>query len=146
MKNIKDLCYGTIPFLIDPASNQPQYLLIHHQKGHWDFTKGHKEGDESDIQTALRETIEETQLEIKKLFEKPQFFEKYTFSQPSGETIDKTVTFFLAEAANNKIVVQPEEVIEYAWLGYEEASEKITFKAGKEVLKEAHQYLLTILD
>ena len=39
-------------------------LLIKHNSGHWDFPKGHVEGEESEVETAIREVKEETGLDI----------------------------------------------------------------------------------
>ena len=36
------------------------FLLLHYVSGHWDFVKGHKEKDETDLETLKRETFEET--------------------------------------------------------------------------------------
>jgi len=42
-----------------------RYLLVKHRYGgHWDFPKGHMEGDESPLEAALREVLEETGLEL----------------------------------------------------------------------------------
>ena len=43
------------------SDGQIKYLLIKHNThqnkgGHWDFPKGHKENDETDQQTAVRES------------------------------------------------------------------------------------------
>ena len=40
-----------------------QYLLARHNGGHWSFPKGHVEGEETEIQTAQREILEETGLQ-----------------------------------------------------------------------------------
>ena len=46
--------------------NSGKVLLLRHSSissregGHWDFPKGHIDGDETEIQTALRELEEET--------------------------------------------------------------------------------------
>ena len=40
-------------------------LLIKHNSGHWDFPKGHVEGEESEVETAIREVKEETGLDAK---------------------------------------------------------------------------------
>ena len=40
-------------------------LLIKMVKGHWSFPKGHVENDETEVETALREIKEETNLDIR---------------------------------------------------------------------------------
>jgi len=39
-----------------------EYLLLKYGLGHWEFVKGHKEENESDEQTILRELEEETSI------------------------------------------------------------------------------------
>ena len=45
------------------------YLLLHYQSGHWDFPKGHIDKGEKPVDTARRETAEETGLVDIKLIE-----------------------------------------------------------------------------
>ena len=53
----KDKAIGVIVYFEFPRSTK--YLIVKHKKGHWSFAKGHKEKDESSIQTARRELFEE---------------------------------------------------------------------------------------
>ncbi|MBK6536405.1 MAG: NUDIX domain-containing protein [Ignavibacteria bacterium] len=53
----KDKAIGVIVYFEFPRSTK--YLIVKHKKGHWSFAKGHKEKDESSIQTARRELYEE---------------------------------------------------------------------------------------
>ena len=41
-----------------------EVLLIKHNKGHWDFPKGHMEEGETEKQTAVREVKEETHMDV----------------------------------------------------------------------------------
>ena len=42
--------------------NKNKVLLIKQTKGHWGFPKGHVEKDETEIETAIREVKEETNI------------------------------------------------------------------------------------
>ena len=46
--------YGVIPV------HNGKFLLLKQNKGHWGFPKGHKEGNETDEECALRELKEES--------------------------------------------------------------------------------------
>ncbi len=67
---------GVIPI----HKGSEEILLVHHIAGHWGFPKGHIEGKETPMQTALRELREETGLTKVELKNKPlvkhYFFEK----------------------------------------------------------------------
>ena len=39
-------------------------LLVKHNAGHWDFPKGHVEANETEVDTAIREVKEETNILI----------------------------------------------------------------------------------
>ncbi len=134
-----------------------KYLLIQHPKsgvyrGHWDFPKGHVEKGEAWEETLRREVKEETG--ITKLEIIPVFYAWYKYfyrakykekkeRQKSGKGINifKIVTVYLAETKAKKVKLSFEHVA-YAWLEYEEALERITFKNSKEALRKAHKFLL----
>ena len=44
--------------------NENKVLLVKHNDGHWGFPKGHVEKDETELQTAIREVKEETNLDV----------------------------------------------------------------------------------
>lgn len=134
-----DQSFGIIPYL--KKGNQLLFLLIQHQEGHWAFPKGHKEGSETDLETALRELFEETGTEIRKVESSHPFYEHYEITQPDGTFISKTVTFFPAEVKSEVVKIQPTEIQDFAWLAYDAARDKMTFQAGKKVIDEVWNYL-----
>ncbi len=115
------------------------YLLLHYESGHWDFVKGHVEEGESETNTLVRETEEETGL--KDLHIADGFREKvnYFFHQ-KGEKINKTVVFFLAETKTEKIKISDEHK-DFTWLPYEDAYKKLTFKNAKDIFEKANKKL-----
>jgi len=106
-----------------------EVLLIHHNAGHWDFPKGHVEEGETEIQTAVREVKEETNIDVE-VNEKY----RYTIEYSPKEGITKEVVFFLAQNTNDNKQPQLEEVCEVKWFEMNEAIEKITFSNAKEIL------------
>jgi bis(5'-nucleosidyl)-tetraphosphatase len=135
----------------------PVYLLLHYQSGHWEFAKGHVEEGETEEETVLREVQEETgidQLEfipgfkesIKYFFrnnyaKKKAIAEGEVPSKAKAPWISKLVVFYLAATRTEKIKLSKEHV-GYAWLSFDEALKKLTFKNAKNVLKKAHDIVM----
>ncbi len=117
-----------------------EYLLLHYQSGHWDFPKGHIEKEEKEVDTVKREVEEETGLKDLKIIEDLKEQIKYFFKL-KGQSIFKTVIFYLAETKTKEVKISWEH-IGYKWLPYEEAIEQLTFKNAKDVLKKAHNFLI----
>jgi len=115
-----------------------KYLLLHYESGHWDYVKGHVEKDESESATTIREAKEETGLNIEIL---PGFRHgiRYFF-RVKGKLIHKEVIFFVAESKENTVKLSHEHV-DYKWLPFDEALNKLTFKNAKETLKKADSFL-----
>jgi len=120
---------------------EPIYLLLHYEMGHWDFPKGNIEPGEKDLETVKREIQEETgikDIEILKDF-KEEIHYYYKFE---GELITKTVVFYLAKTDAEKVNLSFEH-IGFAWLSYDKALDKLTFKNAKQILKKANDFLKT---
>ena len=116
------------------------FLLLHYPTGHWDFVKGKTEAGETNIQTALRETTEETGITDVSFVDGFEEWIKYRFSY-LGEPVYKKVVFFLAETHTDKIELSDEH-IDYLWLEYKDALKKTTYENAKRVLRRAHALLL----
>ena len=110
-------------------NNKKEVLLVHHNKGHWDFPKGHVEDGETEVQTAVREVKEETNIDV----EVNENY-RYTTEYSPKENVIKEVVYFLAKNINNKKNPQLEEVSEVKWVRFEEAIGKITYDTSKEIL------------
>lgn len=81
--------------------NEPrQFLLMRHAK-RWDLPKGHRDDGETDIETAIRETHEETGIPAEALSIDPDFQFRVNYPvtyKKFGDTVfDKHLVFFLAE-------------------------------------------------
>ena len=96
---------------------QIELLLIKNRYGgHWSFPKGHVEGRETEVQTALREVKEETGLDI---------------SLQSGF---RQVVYFLGEATSNDLHMQEEEISRIIWMDIHKAYHMVTFKNDKNLI------------
>ena len=76
MREITEQSAGIIVYRIN-SENLPEFLLLNGDAIGWGFPKGHVDKGETLIQTAKRETYEETSLNISEL--KPGFKEEVTY-------------------------------------------------------------------
>ncbi|MCM1988944.1 bis(5'-nucleosyl)-tetraphosphatase [Oceanirhabdus seepicola] len=105
--------------------------------GHWGFPKGHVEEGETEKETAKREVLEETGLNITLV---EGFRTKIEYSL--AEDIRKEVIFFIGKTSDQCVKIQEEEIGEYRWLNYSEMLDLLTFDSNKSVLKEAQEYFI----
>lgn len=116
-----------------------EYLLLNYPTGHWDFVKGKIEDGEDLHQTAVRETKEETGISDLEFIN--GFEEKINYNfQYDGELIEKEVVFFLAKTKTQKVNISYEH-LDYTWLNYHEALEKVTYQNARNILAKANNYL-----
>ena len=113
-----------------------EYLVEHTHSGKVGLPKGHVEGTETEIETALREIREETNLEVTL----DTSFRHVIAYSPKPE-VWKDVVFFLAVPCGGDIRPQPSEVASLEWLSYEQAVPQITYDGVREVLRLAHAEL-----
>ncbi len=134
---LREKSCGAVIFIKKDESTK--YLLLNYAAGHWDFVKGNVEPNENEKQTVVRELQEETSIT------NAQFIESFResiiyFYRRQGSTVHKEVVFFVMEAYTDKVQISFEHV-GYAWLDYQHAMEKLTFKNSKDVLQKAHDFL-----
>ena len=89
------------------------------------------EENETEMQTAIREVKEETNLDVLIKNNKHYISEYY----PKEDTF-KQVIFFLASCENIDIKRQEEEIKNIQWFKVEDAIEKITHNNSKNILKK----------
>jgi len=120
-------------------NKEVKYLLLKHEMGHWDFAKGNIEAGETDEDTIKREIKEETGIDDIKIIR--DFKEKiHYFYKLKGELISKDVVFHLAETKTIKINLSFEHM-DFIWVSFEEALEKLTFKNARDILKKTDEFL-----
>ena len=135
-----EISAGAVLYIID-ENFEIKYLILNYSYGHWDFPKGNIEGGETEIETIKREVMEETAINDIKLIEgfRQQISYKY---RKKSKIVNKTVIYYLAETRTNKVVLSFEH-INFAWLGFNHALEKLSFDNSKKVLRKANEFLTT---
>ena len=103
--------------------NDNKVLVIRQKQGFWGFPKGHIEEGESEIQTAIRETKEETNLDVV-IEDETRFCLNYIIED---KQINKYVVYFIAKAINNDVKLQIEEIDDIAWVDIEKVEDILTF-------------------
>lgn len=114
-----------------------EVLLVKMHQGHWSFPKGHVELGEIEIETAKRETKEETNLDCDVL----DGFRVTTQYLPA-KNVSKEVVFFVALTASETISVQTEEIQQAGFYSYNQAQKMITFDNDRQVLRQAYQFFI----
>lgn len=106
-------------------------LLIKSIKGHWSFPKGHMESNETEVETAHREILEETNLIVNLDQDK-----RIVINYSPYPGVNKDVVYFYATFLKGELKRQIEEVEEIGWYSIDEALELITFETERNVLKK----------
>ena len=134
---LREKSCGAVIFI--KKDDATKYLLLNYAAGHWDFVKGNVEVNESEKETVIRELKEETSIT------EAQFVDGFReaiayFYRRQGLTIHKEVVFFVMEAYTDKVSLSFEH-IGYAWLDYQHAMKKLSFKNAMDVLQKARDFL-----
>lgn len=110
---------GTIVF----SKKDPNKILLLYQKKYNDFSfpKGHLENNETLEECAIRETKEETGLDVELLY----VLDKTYYSNKHDGKVE--VTFFVARSLNDE-TVNPEKGCLVYWIKLEEALQKLSYK------------------
>ena len=116
-----------------------EFLLLNYPSKHWDFVKGKMEKDETPHETALRETKEETGISDVEFIDGFKEEIEYYFYADNQE-IHKKVIFFLGKTKTMDIILSHEH-LDFIWLDFDNALEKITYKNAKNLLKKSRNFL-----
>ena len=129
---------GAVIFRFEKGERE--YLMLNYGAGHWEFARGHIEGDETEMETAKREIWEETGIKTLKFIK--GFRDTFTFSfQHRGNLITKEVTFFIAEVKSRQVTLSSPEHRGYTWAPYQTAKKLATFDNAKNLLTDVEEFL-----
>ena len=116
-----------------------KFLLLNYPSRHWDFVKGKMEIGETTHETALRETKEETGISDVELLDGFEEEIEYYF-RAENQDIHKKVIFFLGKTKTLDIILSHEH-LDFIWLDYDNALNKITYENAKNLLKKSKKFL-----
>ena len=126
---------GVIPFLI--KNGDIFIALIKQTNNIIGFPKGHVEKNEKEIETALRECKEETNIDVDLV---SGFKEKISYYMAEYDS-QKDVIFFLGKIKNTDFKPQEKEVSEVMLKKSSDALELLTYNDTKELLQKALKYI-----
>ena len=110
-------------------------LLIKQVQGNWGFPKGHMEVGETEVETAIREVKEETNLDVEINENK-----RYTVEYITDRNTHKEVVFFIAKKISGDEKYQESEITAMKWMNFDDAMKTITYDNTKKlfsnILKE----------
>jgi len=112
------------------------FLIEKMNKGHYALVKGHVERQETELETALREIKEETNLDAKI---DTSFRLETEYAPAIG--VMKKVVYFIGELISQKAIPQAEEVKEILFLPFDQAYSILTYQNDKAILKSAIEYI-----
>ena len=116
-----------------------KFLLLNYPSKHWDFVKGKMENGETTHETALRETKEETGITDVEFLDGFEEEIEYYF-RAENQDIHKKVIFFLGKTKTLDIILSHEH-LDFIWLDYDNALNKITYENAKNLLKKSKKFL-----
>jgi 8-oxo-dGTP pyrophosphatase MutT (NUDIX family) len=141
---MKEISAGFMVYKKTPKG--PEFLVLYHRGGYWNFPKGKIENEERSFQTAVRELKEETGIGRNEIRIIPNFktAEKFAFWKNEGNKnsrVFKTVIFYLAETRKSEIKLSKEHG-GYAWFAFKDAMKILEkYKDSQRVLKEAYGFI-----
>jgi len=115
-----------------------RYLIIRSSRGECGFPKGHTEPGETELETAMRELKEETNLEAAPV---EGFRREISYRLRSNMNITKRVVYFLGKAKDGPLLCQESELLGAEFLPLEQALARLPFDSIIEILKEADSFL-----
>ena len=92
-------------------NDNKEVLLLKQTKGHYGFPKGHVEPGETEVETAIREIKEETNIDV--VIDETK---RYVITYQSAEDVIKDVIYFLAKPTSYELIPQEAEVTEILWV------------------------------
>ncbi|KAL4227785.1 nudix (nucleoside diphosphate linked moiety X)-type motif 2 [Mactra antiquata] len=139
VSSIKKVATGFI--LFRRLSKEVQYLMLQASYGefHWSPPKGHVEPGETEIQTAFRETEEETGIPKDEIIYHEKFSAELRYNV-NGKP--KRVVYWLGELKDPKFTVKlSDEHKDFKWLSFKDAWEIAQYEDMRKSLTAANEFI-----
>jgi bis(5'-nucleosidyl)-tetraphosphatase len=136
---IREKSAGFILISDDFHTSHYSVLLLHYRSGHWDFSKGNIETNETEMQAAIRELKEETDITIFRVIPNFRYTLGYKYTKKS-KLISKQVILFLASTKVKKVKISNEH-IGYKWTRTNSSVDQLTYSNAKNALLYAIDFL-----
>ncbi len=130
-----DASFGVIP-IYDDGKALRTIIVSNKKDRHWTSPKGHKIGNETDLETARRELFEETGIKDIELLDVEPIKDTYKY-KIEGVRYEKTVTYFIGRVGAMTVATPADfqkEIPETRWVTLEEA-QKLLFPSGFRVVQ-----------
>lgn len=137
---MKEKSCGAVVYKIE--KDELLFLLVRQNDGIYSFPKGHVEANETEIETALREIKEETNLDV----DIDSNFKHVITYFIDRISVWKDAVYFVGTPKTFNLKNQEGEIIECNWYTYEEVLEKLEFDNIKEVFYKAYDYIVNNID
>lgn len=120
-----------------------QVLLLERadKAGYWQSVTGSREGDEALLETVRREVAEETGIDTPHFAltdwgytNEYEIYDHWRHRYPPGTTHNTEHVFSLMLPEALPITIAPEEHLQYCWLPWQEAAEKVFSPTNKEAI------------
>ena len=95
--------------------------------------KGHLDGDETEVEAAVREVREEAGVEAEPIEKLGEI--NYTYER-RGRPIDKRVAFYLLEYRSGELA-HDHEIEQVQWMPLEQALESLTYEGERDMVQRA---------
>ena len=115
------------------------------RKEAWVLPKGQPNPEETLLETATRETREETGLEVVAGAQVGQVSYIFSWREGAGKPlvrIFKSVHYFLMEPVGGNLDAHDHEMDEVRWMGIDEAEHLASYKSDREIIVKARAMLM----
>lgn len=122
--------------VVKKDNGEIKFLLIKQHDEYWHFPKGHVEDKETEIDTAIREIKEETNIDVEI---DSDFRRVISYSPKKG--VMKDVVFFIGKAISFDLKIDPKELLDAKWVNPDEVKDYLIYQDTIWVFEEAVNYL-----